>query len=45
MSVQVSDEMRRHLSHVISILEPYALATGPIDGQNSRSLSALRTST
>jgi hypothetical protein len=34
MNDQVTDELRRHLSHVISILEPYALATGPINAQN-----------
>jgi hypothetical protein len=34
MNDQVTDELRRQLSHVISILEPYALATGPINAQN-----------
>jgi hypothetical protein len=34
MSDQVTDELRRHLSHVISILQPYALSTGPINKQN-----------
>jgi hypothetical protein len=34
MNDQAADELRRHLSHVISILQPYALATGPINKQN-----------
>jgi hypothetical protein len=34
MNDQTTDELRRHLSHVISILQPYAMATGPINAQN-----------
>jgi hypothetical protein len=29
-----TDELRRQLGQVISILEPYAVATGPINAQN-----------
>jgi hypothetical protein len=35
MADQVADELRRHLSQVIEILQPYALSSGPINKQNA----------
>jgi hypothetical protein len=35
MTDQATDELRRHLSQVIEILQPYALSSGPINKQNA----------
>jgi hypothetical protein len=34
MTDQATDQLRRHLNHVISSPQPYALASGPITVQN-----------
>jgi hypothetical protein len=35
MADQVADELRRHLNQVITILQPYALSSGPINRQQA----------
>jgi hypothetical protein len=35
MNDQATDEIRRHLSQVIEILQPYALSSGPLNKQNA----------
>jgi hypothetical protein len=35
MPDQTADELRKYLSQVIDILQPYALSSGPINKQNA----------
>jgi hypothetical protein len=35
MNDQATDEIRRHLNQVITILQPYALSSGPLDKKNA----------
>jgi hypothetical protein len=35
MTDQVADDLRRHLNQVITILQPYALSSGPINKQHA----------
>ena len=35
MNDQATDEIRRHLNQVITILQPYALSSGSLDKQNA----------